>query len=677
MTVFRDAFPHTVTEVDNLWITMPDGLRLAARVWMPQDAHRAPVPAILEYIPYRKRDGMALRDEMMHPYFAGHGYAAVRVDLRGSGDSEGVLDDEYTAGEQRDGLTVIDWISRQPWCSGQVGMIGISWGGFNGLQLAAHRPPALKAIVTVGSTDDRYADDVHYMGGAQLSANFTWAQTFFSDLTRPPDPLIVGPRWRQIWRERLDRQSFFIAHWLAHPERDAYWKHGSVCENYERIQCAVLVVGGWADSYTNAVIRLLSGLRTPRLGIVGPWGHDYPHTAVPGPQIGFLQECLRWWDHWLKGVSNTIMDEPLLRVFVQQDLSVDPSHNHREGRWIGLCDLPSQTSRPLRMQLAQARLLLHDESPADAGAPAQTILVDSPPTLGAQAGEWCAYGQNADQPGDQAEEDGLSVTFDTPPLGEPLDIIGTPRLRLRITPQGQAANVIVRLNEVDAAGRSARVSYGVLNLAFHAGFSNAQALVPGEPIDVEIKLCDTAYRFSAGKRIRVSVSSAYWPTVWPQAEQRAFMLHPDDCSLELPQINPLVIDPAPVRFEAPEASKPDSREVVRPGSFHRTLHRDLAGGEEHYEVMADDGETRITRHGLALGRRCVEVYTINSNDPGAAQITADWTMTLARDDWSIRTETRSLIKRDRDGFLVTCSVDAFEGTDPIYSHRFETRIPQD
>jgi putative CocE/NonD family hydrolase len=199
MTVSRNSFPCAFHEIENSWIPMPDGVRLATRIWLPLDTEANPGPAIFEFIPYRKRDGMARRDEMMHPWFAGHGYAKVRVDLRGSGDSEGLLDDEYAPQEQEDGLAIIDWLSSQPWCSGSVGMIGISWGGFNGLQIAARRLEPLKAIISVGSTDDHYADDVHYMGGAQLSSNFTWAQTF-SDLTRPPDPAIVGDRRNPQYR---------------------------------------------------------------------------------------------------------------------------------------------------------------------------------------------------------------------------------------------------------------------------------------------------------------------------------------------------------------------------------------------------------------------------------------------------------------------------------------------
>jgi len=292
--------PTDVEEVENLWIPMSDGARLAGRAWLPKSSRECPVPAILEYIPYRKRFGTAQRDAISHGYMAGHGYACVRVDLRGSGESDGLLTDEYLQQELDDGCEVIRWIAAQPWCNGHVGMMGISWGGFNALQIAARRPPALRAIVSVCSTDDLYADNMHYMGGCLLTDNLVEATTMFSVNSCPPDPALVGDRWRELWHERLAGSGLWLETWLRHQRRDDYWKHGSVCEDYGAIRCPVLVVGGWADGFRNSIFRLLEHLDAPRWGIVGPWAHCYPHYGVPGPAIGFLQECLRYWDAHLK-----------------------------------------------------------------------------------------------------------------------------------------------------------------------------------------------------------------------------------------------------------------------------------------------------------------------------------------------------------------------------------------
>ena len=203
-----EDFPFEVVEEDDIVIPMSDGICLAARIWRPEEGES--VPAILEYIPYRKRFGTAVRDVVTHRYLAGHGYACVRVDLRGSGESDGVLKDEYLQQELDDGIEIIDWLASQPWCDGAVGMMGISWGGFNALQIAALRPPALKAVVTLCSTDDRYADDIHHMGGCLLGDNLSWASVMFAYNSLPPDPVLVGERWRDMWMERLEDSGLWL-----------------------------------------------------------------------------------------------------------------------------------------------------------------------------------------------------------------------------------------------------------------------------------------------------------------------------------------------------------------------------------------------------------------------------------------------------------------------------------
>ena len=320
----RTEFPNTISVIEHALIPLSDGVTLSAMIWLPEDAEANPVPAILEYLPYRKRDGTTERDALNHPYFAGHGYGSVRVDIRGSGDSEGVLKGEYLKQEQDDALEVLAWIAAQPWCTGSIGMIGISWGGFNGLQIAARRPPELKAVISLCSTDDRYADDVHFMGGCLLVDKLAWGSTMFAINATPPDPALVGDKWREMWMDRLEGSGFWLEEWHRRQRRDDFYKHGSIAEDYSAIQCPVYLVGGWADGYSNPIFRMLANLHCPRKGLVGPWAHKYPNFALPGPQIGFLQECLRWWDKWLKGIETGIMDEPMVRTWVNDPVRPKP-----------------------------------------------------------------------------------------------------------------------------------------------------------------------------------------------------------------------------------------------------------------------------------------------------------------------------------------------------------------
>jgi len=306
---------------------------LRGRLWLPKVPRGSRVPAILNYSPYHWRIFTRGDDEQRLQYYASYGYAGVRVDIRGSGSSDGKPQDEYVQQEQDDGVRIIEWIAHQPWCDGKVGMEGLSWAGFSALQVAACRPPALKAIITHCSTDDRYTDDAHYKGGCILHDMFDWGVAFLAFQGQAADPAITGSAdWKADWLKRLDQVQFNLGTCLTHPHKDAFWKHASVDEDYRQIQCPVYAIGGWVDGYKNTVFRLLSHLTVPRKGLVGPWTHIYPHTGVPGPAIGYLSEALRWWDHWLKGEDTGIMQEPALRVWMQDGVAL-PGVTTVAGRW--------------------------------------------------------------------------------------------------------------------------------------------------------------------------------------------------------------------------------------------------------------------------------------------------------------------------------------------------------
>jgi uncharacterized protein len=388
-----EDLPRTVRTVEHVTIEASDGTRLAGRLWCPTGAEDDPVPVIVEYIPYRRRDGTRLRDDATHGYLAGHGYACLRVDVRGSGDSGGVLPDEYTEREMQDGENVLAWAAEQPWCDGSVGVMGISWGGFHALQLAARRPPQLGAVAAVSATDDRYRDDIHYMGGCLLGDNLSWASVMFSFNTAPPDPDVVGPRWREMWHERLDGSGLWLETWLEHQRRDDYWRHGSICEDHSAVDVPVFVASGWADGYTNAVFRMLEHLDVPRLGLVGPWGHHYPHLGYPGPAVGFLQELVRWWDRWLKGVENGIEGEPMLRAWMQDSVGPLATYDERPGRWIVEPTWPSPHVERATYVLAPQGRLLAADGPGEAGARTggEERELRSPLTTGLHGGKWFSY----------------------------------------------------------------------------------------------------------------------------------------------------------------------------------------------------------------------------------------------------------------------------------------------
>ncbi len=653
MKIVKD-FPRRVREIENLFIPLSDGCRLAARVWLPEDAGRDPVPAIVEYIPYRKRDGTVERDQIMHPYFAGHGYAVLRIDLRGSGESDGILRDEYLKQEQDDCLEALRWIAAQPWCSGAVGMMGISWGGFNALQVAARRPPELKAVITACSTDDRYADDVHYMGGCLLLENAAWAAAMFCYASPPPDPVLVGEdRWRAMWLERLENMPLWLENWLSHQRRDAYWRHGSVCENYADIQCPVYAVGGWADGYSNAVPRLLANLQVPRKGLIGPWSHAWPHSGEPGPAIGFLQECLRWWDRWLKGIETGIMDEPIYRVWMQEWVPPRAFHAERPGRWVAEPAWPSPSIETKRLVLNPGRL---DDRPG-----AEVVLTHrSPQSVGQAAGTWCPYATGTDLDDEQREDDALSLTFDSAPLEERLEILGAPAVELELSVDQPVALVAVRLCDVDPLGSSLRVTYGVLNLTHRDGHAEPQPLEPGTRYRIRVPLNDIAHAFPRGHRIRIAVSTSYWPLVWPAPRPVTLTLFAGASHLDLPVRPPRTEDAALPPFPGPEGAPPLAVTVLQPPERGRRVRYGLATGEHRMTVLNHDGERRIDALDLTGGSWNVERYRIRADDPLSARAAFDWTMTMGRGVWRVRTETRTVLTCTADRFRMRLDLDAYE-----------------
>jgi putative CocE/NonD family hydrolase len=667
-------YPFSTTRED-VRIPLPDGTRLYARVWRP--VSDAPVPALLEYLPYRLTDWTAPRDAERHPWYAGHGYASVRVDIRGHGNSEGLPGDEYSEQELADGVAVIHWLAEQPWCDGNVGMFGISWGGVNSLQLAALAPEPLKAIVTICSTDDRYDNDVHYLGGSLLGVDMhAWSATLLAFAARPPDPRFVGDDWHRMWVERLEALQPPVHRWLSHQTRDAYWQRGSVCEDYSAIKAAVLAIGGWADPYRDTVLRLLEHLDAPARGIIGPWPHGYPDRGLPpGPAIGFLQETLRWWDHWLKDVDTGVMKEPALRSWMNESVPPATTYANRPGRWVGDESWPSPDVREIHYDLAGAL--------RTAGTPSgdRFVHVRSPQHTGVDSGRFVPYGHAADLAPDQREEDGRSVCFDSAPLPEPVEVLGRPSLRLRVRCDGRRGQMVARLCDVTPDGSSTLVTRGVLNLRARNGRDRVVDWTPGEIEDVEVELVGIAHAFPTGHRIRVALSSCYWPWIWPQPDTGGFEVDPGRSTLTLP-VRHLAADagaPA-IAFEEPEQSGPLAVTTTEPLTARpeRLVVHDVAAGEWRLEVNPELGGAQTYPDGLVYEEHATEAYRIRSEDPLSAHTRSDWTIRLERPDigWDVTVQSRSEISCNATHFTTRNHVRALDGADVLFERNWSERFPR-
>jgi putative CocE/NonD family hydrolase len=667
MATIRTDLPYDVRNVEHTWIELPDGARLSARLRLPVTDR--PVPAILEYLPYRKDDGTLARDERQHDYLAGFGFACVRVDLRGSGDSDGVLHGEYLETELHDGVDVIDWIAAQPWCTGAVGMMGISWGGFNGLQIAALRPPALRAVVSVAATVDRYATDVHYRGGCVLGTDMVpWSATMLCFDARPPTPRVVGDGWRDEWIDRLRRTPVLVHDWLAHQRRDEFWRHGSICEDFGAIECPVLIVGGFADGYTDTVFHVVGGVASPVRGIVGPWSHNYPAVGVPGPNIGFLQEVVDFFAEHLglaprpPSPDRTTWDEPL-RVWVQEWVPPAPGHPERPGRWVSEPSWPSPHVRADRWYLdANALVAL---PPA-----ADEISGRDEVTVGLRQGAWWGYAAPGQLPADQRLEEPSAFRFVGPRTEHETTVLGLPEVALRLRVDRPVAIVAVRLCDVAPDGSSLQLSRGQLNLCHRDGHEHPASLVPGEWFDVTVVLDSVAHDLPAGHRLELHVGTNLWPLAWPSPEPVELTLELGERSwLSLPiRTSPGGELPEPA-FEPPEHA-PVRASVVAAPEHCRTLVEDQTTGRVVLTDRADAGTVVLDELGTEMSSTASDVWEITRGDPLSARVRSERSWSIRWGDVHAEVRTTSEMWCDASHFHTSDHLVALEDGSQIFdSHR--------
>jgi putative CocE/NonD family hydrolase len=663
----RVEFPHAFEVRPSIKIPLADGCWLHARAWIPETAKTSPVPALVEYAPFRHRDFTAPRDTLIHPWFAGHGYASLRVELRGSGDSSGLPQDEYVVQEQDDALEALAWIAAQDWCDGNTGMFGMSWGAFSALQVAARNPPSLKAIIPVHGTDDRFADDIHYKGGCLLGAGLSWGSLYTLYMMRPPDPELSGETWRETWLARFDECPLLLAEWMSHQSKDDYWQQGSISTDYAQLDCPALTVCGWADGYTNAAMRMAEHLPESSRAIIGPWAHTYPHLAQPGPQIGFLQEAVKWWDRWLKGIDSEVEQSPRLRLWLQDPAPPASSYETRSGQWLGFASWPSSAVSPRSWFLQPGRL-------DDSNAEESVSEIKSPLANAINGPEWLPHGVGPELPVDQRAEDEGSLCFDSTELDAELIICGAPRLRLRLRSNSSAGIVCIRLVDLLEDGQATQISYGLMNLSHRDGLHQPKPMTPNEWLDVEVVLNDIAQRVPAGHRLRIALSTQAWPLVWPAPDIMTLELLLGHSSLTLPLLEPEKLgDLETVQPEAAAIPAPLSLTWQRPVKREREITHDPATGRVSRVYVKDDGAYRIDEHGVEVDAMGTLTYRSQGEDPLTAEAEYRYRLEHRRENWNACVECDVRVTADAENFYLTGEYRALENNQLV--RRRDVRVP--
>lgn len=503
--------------IKNVRIPMRDNVHLGADLYVPDDPDVGPLPVVMEYIPYRKDE--VPPGDRFYGELPRHGYIVARVDIRGTGASEGIATDEYVEQEQLDGYDAIEWLADQSFCDGSVNMMGISYGGFTSLQVATHQPPHLRTIIPMYFTDDRYTDDCHYRGGhLRQYYDVAYYGNFMIAYNAMPPYAEWSENWEEIWDDHLANNEPNILKWLEHQTDGPYWRHGSVRDTADRITCPVFMIGGWRDGYPNSPLRLYEALNVPRKVLIGPWNHAVPDIAVPGPRIDHLHEVVRWLNYWCKGVGNGVMDEPPIVYFMQHYERPDADRLEAAGVWRAETAWPAPGAFEIVFHLA-ADGFLTAEPGADGNDP-----LEYDARVGVTAGLWSG-GLQFGQPGDQRLDETLSLVYTSKPLGTPLSMVGRAVATLHFTTTASVLGFSVALADVAPDGSSHLVAKGMLNATRRFSLTDPKPLVPGEQYEIEVEIDCTAWRFEQGHRIRVAIANADWPNVWPTPESATSIIH--------------------------------------------------------------------------------------------------------------------------------------------------------
>ncbi|MFF7986918.1 CocE/NonD family hydrolase [Streptomyces sp. NPDC007901] len=661
--LLREADNARIRRVEPFWVPLDDGTRLSARLWLPGHAAARPVGVVLEYLPYRTRDLTRSLDDETGDRLSAGGFAFIRVDIRGTGESAGVAGDEFEESQTDDLVEIIEWLARQPWCNGSVGVRGYSWGGNVGLYAAARNPAPLKAVVVCCACGDRFARDLHWHGGSLGLTNVQWAAALRTVLGMPPDPAVVGERWRDMWRERLAAVDAVGALWVTHQRADDYWATSSPGAAYGAIDCPIYFVGGQLDGWVDEADSVLRNTGGPCKAIIGPWGHSFPQHGVPGPRMDWLAEELRWWRHWLAGDESELMREPVLRVYVQDGAAAQSGlGSDAPGHWASVDSWPS-AGAGLTYHFDVDRLVPETADPVRLPVPDKGVV-------GLRWPEWGAPDKGAAHvAGDQSDDDEKSLTFDSEPLGNDVVFIGRPRVRLRVSADQPVAMLGVRLTEVTADGRSWPVSFGVLNLTHRDGSERPAPLVPGEFYDVGLDLRFVARRIRTGSRIRVAVSSTFWPVAALPPHRVALTLETGPTS----SLSLTLLDNVP---PAQAATAPALRTDAAPDW---TAVPEPRAADSRVALVTETAYTEEPIDGVDVvagyADRCVA--ETDSVHPTRARWQTQVTRTLNRHTTRVEVSATCAVTFDAEQYLVEEVLRATENGENFYEHRSVAEIPRE
>jgi putative CocE/NonD family hydrolase len=649
-------------KIETAWLLMKDGVKLSTTLYKPDP--RSPgekFPVIFEFLPYRKDDGGYIGTYSLYTYFVRRGYIMVRADIRGTGSSEGIFPlREYSEQELDDAVDIIGQLSAMPGSNGNVGMWGISWGGFNAIQVAMRRPPALKAILAAMATDDLYHDDIHYIDGAFHVDEWAFWFDHSKAIPRSPD----YPLDEAYFKERFDSYPGLLTY-LKQQKDGEFWRRNSLRWQYDKINIPCYLIGGLLDGYRDSIPRMLENMKVPIKAEVGPWNHAWPDDGTPGPNYEWRHEAVRWWDQWLKGKNTGVLDDPRFTVFLREGHGPDASLAMTPGQWITE-EWPIPGTAWKMFYPAKDHELRTE--PSQQASESLCYI----PTYGVNTGLW--WGEPTD---DMRPDDAGSLVFDSARIDKAFEIVGFPQVRLRVLPDAPLADWTARLEDVFPDGRVSLVTGALINGSQWRSRLDPQPLTPGETYDLEFEMHFTTWTFQPGHRLRLSVTNSLFPMIWPTP----YLMTPklfigiENSRVELPVI------PAKQRRK-PSFLPPEKREV-------RADARDLGSEvwpQGTYEWKRDlwrgivsvewQGKSSFEIQGRRYHSTEKNYYETNEKAPAQSRFLGEDSDRIELPGRNIYLLTNVELRSDEKNFYITFVRQIFENDQLIRRRQWEEAIPR-
>jgi uncharacterized protein len=532
--------------IRDVMIPMRDGIKLAANLYRPRKVGK--YPGIFSFYPYLKDGWIGIDHDPHHRYFASCGYAVMQVDFRGTGSSHGENPHPFDLQERRDGFDIVEWMAEQSWCTGAVGVWGISYGGITSLSIASESPPHLKAIIPINGTFDNYEWLLRTHGGrGLLLADVDWGTRMAAINMLPPVLQDPGGEWFSKWQERLTPASPWFMDWHGSPPTPDFWTSRII--PLKKIEVPTFAISGWHDAYTAPAFRVFEQVSGPARVLIGPWKHVLPDISPHHP-IGGLHEMVRWWDRWLKEIGNGIDAEPPVAIFVEG-----------ADEWRYETEWPIERTVTQRYHLSPARRL--ENRPA--GTETLSYRYDSRVGIAATGNN--GHRLHLEIPDDQVADDFNSLAFTGAPLDRDIEITGEPVASIVISADVAELTLVAKLCLVDPDGRSRMISRGNANPSRKDAHAVAELDNDVSRRRVDIRMHPTSVVARKGQSLRLSLAGADFPELWPTPLPYVLQVHCAECTIDVPFVpqnehgsGKPDFKPARTDVDTPQPMTPDGNE---------------------------------------------------------------------------------------------------------------------